>query len=234
MSEKPAKLSNQSDKYLFNQFWNEFDENTKIILEEEPNAEILSKDHIRFILVKTGFIGNDINNIKEIENDEVMLEEIWRILKGHDNFKISPKNAKTLCGIIQGLVWPISKKKTSDESTHSTPSSAIEYLDSSTFGIFNDNGNFLLKNKQEAAKIQRKFSRLGANRAKFVRNRIKEKQKEKNMPTETFMPKINERSKKIDQRKLQDHPQRIPRYEILLEKGRMYNMDREQKANGIK
>ena len=48
------------------------------------------------------------------------------------------------------------------------------------------------------------------------------------------MPKINERSKKIDQRKLQDQPQRIPRYEILLEKGRMYNMDREQRANDIK
>ena len=34
--------------------------------------------------------------MSEIQNDEVMLEEIWRILKGHDNFKATPKNVKTL------------------------------------------------------------------------------------------------------------------------------------------
>jgi hypothetical protein len=94
--DKPPKISNQSEKYLYRQFCSEFDNHTKDILEEEPEAEILTKDHIRIILVKTGFIGNDINNMNEIQNDEVMLEEIWRILKGHDNFKVSPKNVKTL------------------------------------------------------------------------------------------------------------------------------------------
>lgn len=172
--------------------------------------------------------------MSEIQNDEVMLEEIWRILKGHDNFKASPKNVKTLWGVIQGLVCPIAKKKVSDESTHSIPSSATEDFESSTFGTFNDNGNFFLKSEQEAAKIQKKFSRLSANRSKFVRSKIKDKQKEKTMPTETFMPQINERSKKIDQRKLQSQPQKVPRYEILLEKGRMYTIDREQRANASK
>ena len=40
--------------------------------------------------------------------------------------------------------------------------------------------------------------------------------------------------KKIDQRKLQSQPQKVPRYEILLEKGRMYTIDREQRANASK
>ena len=60
-----------------------------------------------------------------------------------------------------------------------------------------------------------------------MRDKIKEKQVDKIKPTETFMPQINKKSSLMEYRKTGGH--QIPRYEILLEMGRMYNLDREQK-----
>jgi hypothetical protein len=60
------KTANKSNKYLYNRFSQEFDENVQLIDEEEQGADLLSKDHIRILLVKTGFIGNNIESMPEI------------------------------------------------------------------------------------------------------------------------------------------------------------------------
>lgn len=225
---KPAQ-SNQSNKYLYKKLCTEFDQHITEIREEEPETEVMNKDHMRVVLVKSGFIGNDINNITEIQNDENMLEEIWRILKGPENGKVLPQNLKTFCGIIQGLIEPVGRKDFTDDSSLSHPSTAQEESDHNLFGTFNKNGTFALKNKKEKNKISKRFARLAANRNKFIRDKIKEKQMEKIKPTETFVPTINRNSAMIEQRKLESQPHRAPRYEVLLEMGRIYNLEREQK-----
>jgi hypothetical protein len=170
-------------------------------LEAENNSQdLLSKDHIRVILVKTGFIGNDINSMAEIQNDEAMLDEIWAILKGTENGKVIPNNLKTLCGVILGLITPVAKKNFINEE--SAPQD-VTTEENKGLGTFNKNGTFALKSKQEQVKFCRKFGRLAANRNNFVRDRIKEKQIEKNKPTETFIPTINKNSVMIVQRKLE-------------------------------
>uniref|UniRef100_A0A7S3KLQ2 Uncharacterized protein n=1 Tax=Euplotes crassus TaxID=5936 RepID=A0A7S3KLQ2_EUPCR len=49
---------------------------------------------------------------------------------------------------------------------------------------------------------------------------------EKTRPTETYVPKINEKSKAMEQRR-QQNQQKVPRHEILLEMGRIYTQERE-------
>jgi hypothetical protein len=159
---------------------------------EDYNAQMLSKDHIRVILVKIGFIGNDIQNMNEIKHDESQLEQIWEVLKGDEKGFVTPKELRIICGVIQGVHAPTAKDARFDDKAFKT-----------------------------------KFARSTANRNKFVRDKIKEKQVDKIKPTETYMPKINRNSALIESRKSGGH--QIPRYEILLEMGRMYNLDREQK-----
>jgi hypothetical protein len=165
-------------------------------MEGQSPDEILSKDNIRVILVKTGFIGNDIDNMAEIQNDEAMLDEIWAILKGNDTGKVSPYNLQTLCGIMEGFICPVYQKDYDNEQYE-------DVIQEEGVGIFNKNGQFVLKSKSEQSFLVKKFARLAANRNKFVRDRIKEKQIEKNKPTETFMPTINKKSALIVQRKIE-------------------------------
>lgn len=186
---KPLPTSN---KYLYKRLCTEIDEHVKDLQNEDYNAQMLSKDHIRVILVKTGFIGNDIQNMNEIKHDESQLEQIWNTLKGDDKGFITPKELKTICGVIQGVHAPTTKDARFEDKS-----------------------------------IKTKFARSTANRNKFVRDKIKEKQIEKTKPTETYQPEINKNSIMIESRKSGGH--QIPRYEILLEMGRMYNLDREQK-----
>lgn len=223
------QASNQSNKYLYKRLCSELDEHVSDLREEEPEVELLNKDHIRIVLVKTGFIGNDINNMAEIQNDEAMLEEIWRILRGPENSRVSPHNLKTLCGIIQGLIAPAANKFETEEENKDISKVVEEESDSTTFGSFNNAGNFTLKNRQEKTKIIKMFGRLAQNRNKFLRDRIKEKQNEKIKQTETFIPTINKNSALMEQRRIDTQGGRVPRYEILLEMGRKYNLDREQK-----
>lgn len=224
-----TQASNQSNKYLYKRLCTELEEHVNDLRDEEPEAELLNKDHIRIVLVKTGFIGNDINNMAEIQNDEAMLEEIWRILRGPENSKVSPHNLKTLCGIIQGLITPTANKFENEEGSQDISNAVDEESDSNTFGTFNQAGNFTLKNKKEKTKITRMFGRLAQNRNKFLRDKIREKQIEKIKPTETFIPTINKNSALMEQRRLDTQGGRVPRHEILLEMGRKYTMDREQR-----
>lgn len=200
MNRAPIQPSNKSNKYLYKRLCTEFDEYVQELEAENNSQDLLSKDHIRVILVKTGFIGNDINNMAEIQNDEAMLDEIWAILKGTENGKVIPNNLKTLCGVIQGLITPVAKKNFINEE--SAPQD-VTTEENKGLGTFNKNGTFALKSKQEQVKFSRKFGRLAANRNNFVRDRIKEKQIEKNKPTETFIPTINKNSVMIVQRKLE-------------------------------
>lgn len=113
----------------------------------------MSKDHTRVVLVKTGFIGNNIMSIEEIQNDEAMLNDIWVLLKGPENGKVSAHNLKAFCGIIQNLICPVQKKNVTDDSSHSYHSSAVEEESSLSIGIFNDSGAFMLKTKGESGKL---------------------------------------------------------------------------------
>ena len=61
------------------------------------------------------------------------------------------------------------------------------------------------------------FNRVSQNRQLFLHEQIKEKQLEKIKPSETFMPKINHKSELIDKNRMNGH--KIPRYQVLLDKG---------------
>ena len=41
--------------------------------------------------------------MNEIKHDEFQLEQIWRLLKGDNTETVSPKQLKTICGVIQGV-----------------------------------------------------------------------------------------------------------------------------------
>jgi len=114
------------------------------------------------------------------------------------------------------------------DSTQSVPSSAANESDS--IGLFSENGLFMLKSEQEKAKLIKMFYRLSQNRSAFLRDQIREKQLEKIKPTETFTPQINKNSERIERMKMNTQERRIPRYEVLFEKGKMYKVNREQKA----
>lgn len=97
---------------------------------------------------------------------------------------------------MQGLISPIYQKDYDDEQIQN-------FSQTEGIGMFNKNGQFVLKNKSEQNSLTKKFARLAANRNKFVRDRIKDKQIEKIKPTETFMPTINKKSAMIVQRKIE-------------------------------
>jgi len=166
---KPAKKSSQeiihtqvkplknSNKYLYTKLCSEIDEHIKRILAENPNAEILAQDNIRIVLVKSGFIGHNVDNKDEILSDEKCLKEIWKILKGEENGRISPQNLKMICGIIQGVISPLAKR--SELNTYMNSASGSQ-PQTSQIGFLNSSGHFVLKNNQDQKKIIKKFARL--------------------------------------------------------------------------
>jgi hypothetical protein len=97
-------------------------------------------------------------------------------------------------------------------------------------GTFGKNGKFMLKDKKEQDKLMRIFGRLAQNRSTYVKDKIKENNYRKIQPTETYMPQINKRSKAIEQKKMELFGKKVPRHEILLEKGRMYESNKEQRV----
>ena len=231
VTQKPAKANSKSNTVLYNRLATEIDEIIADISNETPDAPQLKLDHLRVILVKTGFIGNNIKEITEIQKDEAMLDKIWKIINNEQEL-VTSGNVKTICGIIMGLRAPIFKRTAAantDESAVSQSNSTVhESFLKGQIGVFTDEGAFKLRSQQEKTKVMRLFTRLMQNRQKFLHDGIKQKQLAKIQPTETFMPQINSRSDKIERKK--NSGQKVPRYQVLLEKGNMYKIDREQKA----
>lgn len=166
-----------------------------------------------------------MNNKEEIYNDEKLMEEILRIITEGESGRITTHNLKVISGIIQGVISPIAKR--ADLNSYNKSISGVQE-ETSQIGFLNNSGNFVLKNKEEQKKVIKKFRRLSENRNKFIRERIREKQMEKVKPTETYIPKINEHSKQMEQKRMKGQD-KIPRYKLLLEMGRLYTQEREIK-----
>ena len=215
-----TKPNKKSKLYLYKRLSTEVDNIVdEIKADSGEESKILIKDHLRVVLVKTGFIGNNIGDIKEIEQDEQMLDKIWGILRGPENTSIKPNNVKIFTGTILGLKEPIAKKNTPDNNNPSLFSSRLENMPVEKIGFLNENGDFRLRNEHEKRKLMKAFNRLSQNRQVFLHEQIKEKQLKKIKPSETFMPKINHKSELIEKKRMNGH--KIPRYQVLLDKGKL-------------
>lgn len=203
---KPAptvkpKLAKKTNHYLYKKICTEIDTHIADIRENDQNTELINKDHLRIILVKAGFIGNNISDIKEIELDESYLDKIWSILKPSEANTVSATSVKAFIGVIMSYI-PVSRLNHAiEEDSRSIANSEVD--DASRVSHISQN-----------EKLSKKFSRLSHNR--FLHDQIKERQLSKD-PNETFMPKINEKSAKMENKKMSGH--KVPRYQVLLEKG---------------
>ena len=137
MQTKPNK---KSKMYLYKRLSTEIDSITSEIKTDcEDELKILTKDHLRIVLVKTGFIGNNISDIREIEQDETMLDKIWTILRGPQNSTVKPSNVKILAGIILGLKEPVIKKNVIESNSQSLLSSKFDNSSIENIGLLNEN-----------------------------------------------------------------------------------------------
>jgi len=91
-----VKSSKSSNKCLYTKLSSEIDEHIERIIFDDPSSDLISRDHARIVLVKSGFIGHDVTNKQEIYSDEHMLDEIWEVLDEQRDTVITPQNLKII------------------------------------------------------------------------------------------------------------------------------------------
>ena len=207
--------------YAFKRFTKEYEE-VQVDMNKQ-RVDFYNFQDMCSLLLRLGFISQN----DEIDQNEGIVADVWIILGGESQTEVGGTSIYHILCIIMNFDKPfLYSKEVSDNDTQTIENSNEN--DKNTVGVINDSGIFYLRNKGEFQRLHSYFYDLTFNKINHT-NKILQENKAKYGENEevkffkmnTFKPKIDSLSKSIEMSK-NEILGKIPRYELLLSKGKLY------------
>jgi len=232
LNSKP-KHSSKSNEYAFKKFVKEY-ESTLSGIDKEKD-EKFNFDELCSILSKLGFVNN-----KDIENKEdSAVSDVWIILGGESQNEISEASIFHIACIILNFDREFLYGDEKFSNNGSIEGVSDQVFDKNTVGVIGKDGVFYIRNQTELERLHQYFYDLTFNRINFVNKKTKvirmnttPKSRDVKTP-EMFKPKIDDVSDTIEKAKNEKFG-KVPRFKILMERGKEYKEKVSNKAMELK
>lgn len=175
------------------------------------------------------------------DKEDSIITDVWIILGGEAQELINENSIFNILCIIMNFDQPFLYMNSNlIEANTIDPESTPAEADKNTVGLLGENGIFYLRNRSEFQRLHKYLYDLTFNRINFVNQRSKQDKKkfeeieeQKFEQANPFKPQIDTVSKNIEDSK-DDLFGKVPRFNILLDKGKEYKTKRSNKTMAVK
>jgi hypothetical protein len=223
MTAKP-KNSEKSQEYVFKRFSKEYDETLADMGKQRKDK--FKFQELQNILIKLGFV----NERDVVDKEENIVSDVWIILGGESTEEINESSIFHILCVILNFDRPFLYGDMYLSASRRGVEGVIEEEvdDKNTVGIIGKDGVFYLRNVGELERLHHYFYDLTFNRINFVNKKSQidkmnqhETTKRSIHSVDKFRPTIDFVSDTIEKTKKEEYG-KIPRYELLIERGKVY------------